>query len=197
MPDPEQPGELPFRPADAILRPESFLPAADGTEVCAFLNPYDARGAASAHSAGEAISMAAGRIGPGVRSAIHVHPALTQITYVTAGRLTARMRDPGESEPSRLEVPTGAAVLTEAGTLLQLCNETDRTVEVLYVSTPAYVLETAADGAIRYEDALILGADWDAPAVAHWNVETATQARSRATARRAEAAGRIAGRTRR
>ena len=185
----------PDRPAGTIFQPGSFLPATDGTEICAFLNPHDARSPAGAHSADAAISMAAGRIGPGVSSAIHVHPALTQITYVTAGTLTVRMRDPDDAVPSRLQVPAGAAALTEPGTLLQLCNETERLVEVLYVSTPAYVLETGPDGAVRYEDALILGADWDAPAVRDWSVDSAASARGQAMARRAEAARRISERT--
>jgi hypothetical protein len=192
MPDPGQPNELPTGPAGAIFRPVSFVPAADGTEVCAFLNPLDARSTFRAHPGGDAIGMAAGRIGPGVRSAIHVHPVLTQITYVTAGTLTVLMREPDEAGPSRLQVPAGSATLTAAGTLLQLCNETDRIVEVLYMSAPAYVLETAADGSIRYEDALMLGTDWDEQAVRDWGVGASEQARRRATSRRAEAAQRIA-----
>jgi quercetin dioxygenase-like cupin family protein len=192
MPDSSQRDELPTRPARAVFRPQSFVPAADGTEVCAFLNPHDARSTSGAHPGGDAVGMAAGRLAPGVRSTIHVHPALTQITYVTAGTLTVLMRNPEETGPSRLQVTAGAAALTEPGTLLQLCNETDRAVEVLYVSTPAYVLETAADGSIRYEDALMLGSDWTAQAVRDWGVGAAAQASREATSRRAEAAQRIA-----
>ncbi|NIP15864.1 MAG: hypothetical protein GWM88_14520 [Pseudomonadales bacterium] len=192
MPEDHPPGDSPALPECVIFQPESFVPAADGTEICAFLNSSDTRSGPLRDPASQAVSVAAGRIGPGVRSAVHVHPVLTQITYVTAGTLTALMRQAGGTEAYRVEVPPGAATRTDCGTLLQLCNETEGTVEVLYVSAPAYILETAADGSVRYEDALMLGEDWDSPAVREWNRDAAEKARSRATSRRAEAARRIA-----
>ena len=194
MPDTRHSRGLPDRPEGIVFHPGSFVRAGDGTEVSAFLNPYDAQSGSAAHPAGQAMSMAAGRVGPGVRSTIHVHPALTQITYVTAGTLTVLTRAPDESGPSRFQVPAGAATVTEAGALLQLCNEEDQPVEVLYVTCPAYILETAADGSIRYEDALMLGEDWEAPGVCGWDTEAAAEARRRATSQRAAAAGRMAAR---
>ena len=151
MPEDHPMGDWPARPESVIFQPESFVLAADHTEICAFLNPYDTRSGPLPDPAAHGVSVAAGRIGPGVRSAVHVHPVLTQITYVTAGTLTALMRDPRGTEAYRVEVPAGAATRTDCGTLLQLCNETDGAVEALYVSAPAYILETAADGSIRDE----------------------------------------------
>ena len=101
MPDIRHPRGLPGQPEGIVFHPGSFVRAGDGTEVSAFLNPYDTQSGSAGLPAGEAISMAAGRIGPGVRSAIHVHPALTQITYVTAGNLTVLTRTPDQSAASR------------------------------------------------------------------------------------------------
>lgn len=132
------------------------MPAPDGTEVDAFLNPADARTARLPGMPDE-FGLAAGRIGPGVTSAIHVHPVVTQVTYVVAGALTVRMRESEGLAPRTCVVGPGEAFVAEPGMPLQFANRTETAVHVLYVTSPAYVT-SGSDG---YEDAVLLD-DWSA-----------------------------------
>jgi mannose-6-phosphate isomerase-like protein (cupin superfamily) len=131
----------------------------DGTTVFPFLSPHDdTSGLGSALF--EGFSMAAGEIAPGTASAIHVLPRSTQVTFVLAGSLTARMQ--GEAAgPYTLRLSPHQACLTAPGERLQLANETDAPVRVLYIVSPAYHFETDAQGAVTHEDAVLLD-DWDA-----------------------------------
>jgi mannose-6-phosphate isomerase-like protein (cupin superfamily) len=108
------------------------------------------------------MSIAAGRIAPGTRSKVHAHPAVTQVTYVVSGDLTVKMKDAGAAQSYVLEVAAGSAVVSEPGALLQLCNETQLNVDVLYIVTPSYVFETGADGQVIYDDSILIAQDWDA-----------------------------------
>ena len=101
--------------------------------------------------------LAAGRIGPGVTSAIHAHPVVTQVTYVVAGELTVRMRESGDAAPRTCVVGTGEALVAEPGMPIQFANRTETAVDVLYVTSPAYVTSSGDD----YEDAVLLD-DWSA-----------------------------------
>lgn len=141
-----------------VFRPGAFVPAPDGTEVDAFLNPADDAGAGPLPTIPEGLGVAAGRIRAGVTSAIHAHPVVTQVTYVVSGRLTVRMRDTDDPEPHELEAEAGEAFVTEPGTPLQLSNDTDEDVRVLYVTSPAYV-RVVEDGRTVYDDAELLD-DW-------------------------------------
>lgn len=58
---------------DGALKPGGFVPALDGTEVDAFLNATDGVPGAFGRSALGNVSVAVGRLAPGVRSAIHAH----------------------------------------------------------------------------------------------------------------------------
>lgn len=139
-----------------VFRPGGFVPAPDGTEVDAFLNPADAR-TARLPGMPEGVGLAAGRIGPGVTSAIHVHPVVTQVTYVVAGELTVRMRESEGVAPLECAVGPGEAVVAEPGMPIQFANRTETAVHVLYVTSPAYVTSDE-DG---YDDAILLD-DWSA-----------------------------------
>lgn len=150
-----------------IFTPLAFQRVADGTEVCAFLNPTDESHDEPAITNPLArvlsgnVSLAAGRIRPGVWSAVHTHPLVAQITYVTAGELSAKMQDPDTAAPYTLRVPTGSAMVTPPGTLLQLGNETPHPVEVLYIVSPSYVRVPGPDGAPDYDDSVPVATDWD------------------------------------
>lgn len=156
-----------------IFTPRTFAFVADGTEVCPFLNDAD-RQQGDQPKPGplpralvENVSVAAGRIQPGVWSSVHTHPLVTQITYVTAGELTAKMQAPESPSPYVLRVPRGSAMVTPPGTLLQLGNQTPRAVEVLYIVSPPYVRTAAGDGDSGYDDSVLVAADWNAVSEAH------------------------------
>ena len=145
-----------------IFSPGKFVTVPDGTEVSAFLNATDSTIGDLPPDVLEGMSIAAGRIAPGTRSKIHAHPAVTQVTYVVSGGLTVKMKDPGEAQPYVLEVAAGSAVVSEPGALLQLCNETEQDVEVLYIVAPSYVFEIGADGQVIYDDSIQIADDWEA-----------------------------------
>ena len=149
----------------------------------------------------DGFGLAAGRIRAGVTSAIHVHPVVTQFTYVASGRLTVRMRAPGQDAPRQFGVERGEAVRTDAGVPVQFANDTDTDVHVLYVTSPPYVsagadvsagakvsagadVSAGAGGATAYEDAVVLD-DW-LPGLSDAD-------RARAAVERAEALGRLGG----
>lgn len=133
----------------------------DGTTVFPFLSPHDDT---SGLGSGlfEGFSMAAGEIAPRTESAVHLLPRSTQATFVLEGRLTARMRGDGAA-PYALRLGPREACLTLPGERLQLANETDAPVRVLYIVSPAYRFEVDSEGRVTHEDAVLLD-DWDDPA---------------------------------
>jgi mannose-6-phosphate isomerase-like protein (cupin superfamily) len=177
-----------------IFRPEKFFTVADGTQVSAILNATDTTLEGGPAAAIDQVSIAAGRIAPGVKSWIHTHPALTQVTYVVAGDLTVKMKDPHQPEPYRLTVPAGSAVASEPGTLLQLHNETSHEVEVLYIASPSYVLETDAHGKVVHEDSILVAEDWDGLGSDQWDAYVTDAAKRKAQGLRADALERIGSR---
>lgn len=171
---------------EGALKPGGFIPALDGTEIDAFLNATDGVPGAFGRGALGDVSVAVGRLVPGMRSAIHAHPVVTQLTYVIAGQLTTRTQGAQDAPPREVMVNVGEALLTEPGNLLELRNDGAEDVRVLYIVTPSYVVERDGDRVI-YEDALLLD-DWRGPLSAATRA-AAREAREAALARLA-AAGR-------
>ena len=163
----------------------------DGTEVSHFLNatdvyqddvPWDALGD---------LSIASGRILPRVHSSVHMHPIVTQVTYVVSGSLTVRMMDAGAAEAYELSVNPGSAVITRPGTLFQLLNDSDAVAEVLHIVTPSYVFEIER-GAVKCDDALIVAANWEDLVAANYDVPALTIRPDEVGTRRAESLRRLA-----
>ena len=175
-----------------IFRPDNFITVPDGTKVSAFLNPTDTAVDGLPRGTLDGMSIAAGEIAAGRRSWVHTHPALTQVIHVTAGELSVKMKDPQESEPYRLEVSAGSAVVSQPGTLLQLRNETEKNVEVLYIVSPSYVFETSKDGQVIHDDSILLAEDWDDIDPEDWDTYATDDARASARAKRSEALARLA-----
>jgi mannose-6-phosphate isomerase-like protein (cupin superfamily) len=175
-----------------IFRPKEFTAVADGTQVSAFLNATDTTPRDEPTAELDQISIAAGRIAPGVKSWIHTHPALTQVTYVVTGTLTVTMKDPREPEPYQLDIPAGSTVVSEPGTLLQLHNETSHEIEVLYIASPPYVLETDPYGEVVHEDSILVAQDWDGLDTDQWDAYASDAAKRKARRLRADALKRIA-----
>jgi quercetin dioxygenase-like cupin family protein len=175
-----------------VFRPGDFFTVPDGTEVSAFLNATDSTIADIPSDVPEGMSIAAGRIAPGARSKIHVHPAVTQVTYVLSGDLTVKMKGATDAQPYVLEAAAGSAVISEPGALLQLCNESEQSVEVLYIVAPSYVLEVDDDGQVVYDDSVLVAEDWSALDPDDWDAYAGEEARRDARAQRVEALDRLA-----
>ena len=152
-----------------IFQARGYTTVPDGTDVSAFLNATDTTQDDVPWGALGEMSIASGRIGPHVHSWVHVHPAVTQVTYLLAGKLTVRMKDTAAVEPYDLPLAVGQAVVVGPGTLFQLRNFSEVTAEVLYIVSPSYVFEKEC-GEVRYDDAIRLTRTWEELAASNYDV---------------------------
>jgi hypothetical protein len=165
---------------------EGFL-APDGTIVYSVLDPAALRRVSGEWM--EELSIALGEIPPHTSSKIHVHPVVTQATWLLSGELILRMKDDRASAPYTLELSPERAVVTQPGTFFQLVNQTSQACRVLYFVTPAFIFEVDAAGEVIYNDALVVQHDWDDLAEMDWLLpelgdwETLRSAREEAVAR--------------
>ena len=113
-------------------------------------------------------SLAAGIIEPKTRSKIHIMPFVTQVTFVRRGTLQVRMKGPHDEKSYSRHVQADQAVLTEAGTFLQLINKGSEPCEVLYILSPAYVFEKSG-GKVVYDDSVVLEESWHSLKSKGWN----------------------------
>lgn len=143
-----------------IFEPRSFITVPDGTEVSAFLNATDASQPNVPWGILGEMSIAAGRIGAGIESWVHVHPAVRQVTYVVSGMLRIRMKNVTTSEEYELLLRGGQAAVVEAGTLIQLSNPGDVPADVLYIVSPSYVFELD-EGKVVHDDAVLVVKSWE------------------------------------
>lgn len=144
------------------------FPVPDGTIVHPVLDPSVLSDAPAQHD--DALSLAVGHVPPHTSSRIHVHPLVTQVTWLLSGRLVVKMKDAVEATPYTLQLAPEHAVLTRPGTFFQLINSTDHACRVLYIVTPAFLFECDDDGNVLYNDAVVLEQDWDELAAADWQV---------------------------
>lgn len=135
-----------------VFEPGKFIAARDGTDIDPFLNPMDAAAGVDLPGVSNRVSVAAGRLLPAVASAIHVHPIVTQITYVVTGCLTVKTVESGQPTPNEFAAEAGAAVVTVPGQPVQFRNDTQADVTVLYIVTPGYVSDDAYDDAVLLDD---------------------------------------------
>jgi mannose-6-phosphate isomerase-like protein (cupin superfamily) len=142
----------------------------DGTKVSPFLNPLDSNEKDLPPEILPGMSIAAGEIPPKVQSKIHVHPLVSQVTWVIEGQLKVWMKGLKESAPYALDLQAQQAVFAEPQTFFQLVNPSHSApVRVLYLVSPAYVFEMKGREVI-YDDAIILAQDWEELAKEKWNV---------------------------
>ena len=97
-----------------VFEPQGFFTVPDGTDVSPFLNATDIKQADVPRGVLGDMSIAAGRVRPGLCSAVHIHPVVTQVTYVVSGRLTVRMKEDGANEFYDLALKPGQAVPDQA-----------------------------------------------------------------------------------
>lgn len=174
-----------------IFEPRGYIKVPDGTLVSAFLNATDATQPDVPWGALGEMSVASGRIEPGVSSWIHIHPAVTQVTYVVSGELIVRMKDPHSPSPYSLEPQPGQAVVSEPGTLFQLRNPYDVVAEVLYIVSPSYVFEMEGEQ-ILHDDSILVAKSWEELEAANYDVPALKIPTYEAVAKRAEAKRRLA-----
>jgi hypothetical protein len=142
-----------------VYRPAGFFPLPDGTRVAPVLNPWDANARGLPPAALPGASVAVGEIPGGGSSKPHLHPIVSQVTWVLHGALRVRMKGVGDAKAYELNVAAGAGVLTEPMTFLQLVNEDPgRVAYVLYIVTPAYIHLPGEGG---YEDAVVFEQTWE------------------------------------
>ena len=139
----------------------------DGTLVSPFLNPMDSKSKLPIDIL-SGFSIAAGTIEPKTSSKIHIMPFVTQVTFVRRGMLQVRMKGPHDEKSYSRRVRTDQAVLTEAGTFLQLINEESEPCELLYILSPAYVFEKSGSEVV-YDDSVVLEESWHSLRSKGWN----------------------------
>jgi mannose-6-phosphate isomerase-like protein (cupin superfamily) len=116
------------------------------------------------------LSLALGEIPPKTVSKIHIHPIVSQLTWVVSGNLKVKMKDHSMDKPYSLELKSEEAAFTEAGTFFQLINEDSETCRVLYIVSPAFLFELDKEGRVLYNDAVVFDEGWkDLPKINNLN----------------------------
>lgn len=154
----------------------------DGTTVYSLLDPAGL--GPSAGEWAEEISVALGCIPPHTASKIHLHPLVTQVTWVIAGQLTLTMKDPAADAPYTVSLAPEQAAIALPGTFFQLINRSETDVRVLYIVTPAFIFEASVDGRVLYNDALVFDEDWGGLAAAGWTLPELNDLEAARTTRR-------------
>lgn len=159
-----------------------FYTVPDGTLVNPFLNPKDIMSDLPWDLL-DGLSVAAGQVNPGIVSDILVHLFVSHVIVLLSGELKIWMKepdDPKERYAVHLKMPTpsgkpgftSAASLVQPGTFLQLDNsEGSEPARVLYLSNPSFLFEPGEteDAEPIYNDAIILGRDWERLEAQNWN----------------------------
>jgi len=174
-----------------VFPPRGYFTVPDGTKVSPFLNPTDIMQKDVPWGSLGEMSIASGIIDHGISSWIHVHPAVTQVTYVVSGTLTVWMKGEDDPAPYRLDLKSGEAAISEPGDLFQLVNETDATVGVLYIVSPSYVFEMVEDK-IVHDDAIRVARTWQELAASDYRAPALEVSKYEAVASRAESMRRLA-----
>lgn len=139
----------------------------DGTVIHSVVDPRSA-GLEGSTWVDEA-SLAVGVVPAGTTSKIHVHPFVTQITWVLSNQLSVKMKDPQSDAPYTLTLIPEQTVVTQPGTFFQLMNTWSKPARVLYIVTPAFLFEADESG-VKYNDAFVLDETWEDLEKTNWKV---------------------------
>lgn len=150
-----------------IYKIENGVVVPDGTMVYEIIGPVQSQAARLPII--EEQSLAYGELDPGEKSAVHVHPIISHLTWVISGTLTVGMKDKRSTEMYYIEVAPMQTVLTEPGTFFQLLNNGDQICKVLYMVSPAFIFEVVG-GNILYNDQIVLDFGWDELAKRNWKI---------------------------
>lgn len=173
-------------------RPRDYFQLPDGTRLSAFLNATDTTRTDIPWNLPGDVSIASGLIEPKVESWVHLHPVVTQTTYVVSGEVRVRVKTATDERPRQVEVGAGQAVVAQPGTLFQITNPGDSPASVLYIASPSYVFELDSDGNLAYDDAVLIAQTWDELERAGYDIPAVNMTPYEAQARRLESTRRIA-----
>lgn len=151
-----------------IYRIEKGIVVPDGTEVFEIIGPVQS--SKTGLPIVEEQSLAFGKLDPGEKSSVHVHPIISHLTWVVSGTLTVGMKDPASKEMYYINVRPRETLLTQPGTYFQLLNNSSDVVEILYIVSPAFIYEVADDGTVLYNDQIVLDMDWEQLALCNWTI---------------------------
>lgn len=138
---------------------EKLFRVPDGTLVSPFLNSKDSKSDLPFDLI-EGFSIAMGKIEAHTNSLIHIHPHITQVTYVLSGGINLKMKGEKDLEPYEVEVKENQAGISNPGELFQLINPYNEDAVVLYIVSPAFVFELK-DNEVIYNDAITLNESWE------------------------------------
>jgi hypothetical protein len=142
-----------------VFEPVLFFPLPDGTWLAPVLSPWDVNARSMGQDALPGASIAVGEIAAASASKPHLHPIVTQVTWLLEGALRVRMKGRQDAAPYELNLAAGQGVLTEPMTFFQLVNPgAARAARALYVVTPAYVYVPGEEG---YDDAVVYEQSWE------------------------------------
>ena len=141
------------------FKPENFFRVPDGTLVSPFLNSKDSKSDLPFDLI-EGFSIAMGRIEANTHSLIHIHPHITQITYVLSGCINLKMKSEKDLEPYEVELKENQAGVSTPGEFFQLINPYSEDAFVLYIVSPPFVFEMR-DMEVNYNDAIILNESYE------------------------------------
>lgn len=140
----------------------------DGTIVHSVLDPRIASRCKSEWV--DEVSLALGVIPANTTSKIHLHPLVTQATWILSGKLTVKMKDPKVKEPYALDLSQEQSVVTKPGTFFQLINSNSKECRVLYIVSPAFIFECGDKGEVLYNDALVIDENWNELSKNNWKI---------------------------
>ncbi|MDH5564798.1 MAG: hypothetical protein OEY91_14400, partial [Nitrospirota bacterium] len=143
-----------------VFKPLGYMTVPDGTQVSPFLNATDSTQENLPLGKLREMSLASGKIAPGVHSWIHHLPLVAQIIYVIEGSLSVVMQELHGQEPYSLHLKFGEAALCERGSFLQLRNESEKMTTVLYMVSPSYVFEQEGEE-VKYDDSVLVAKTWE------------------------------------
>jgi len=131
----------------------------DGTTISSLINPYDCNSENSNFKFDD-LSITTGVIKALSKSKIQVLPFVNQITYILDGQIKAIMKGLNDDNQYEIIAKRDQAFITMKNEFLQLINENDIDVKVLYIVSPSYVFEEI-DGKIIYDDSIIVDYEWN------------------------------------
>jgi len=106
------------------------------------------------------LSLSIGEISPQTKSSIHIHPFVTQVTFVLEGEVVVLSKQFNSLKKSMETLEKDECIITEPNTFYQVENKSQRLSKVLYVVTPSFLFIVNSDGTLKYNDALVLSDDW-------------------------------------
>ncbi len=148
------------------FKPSAFFKIPDDTWISPFLNSNDSMSDLPFDLI-DGFSIAKGKVEGKPTSLIHVHPHVSQVTFVLSGKVVLKMKGMMDRNPYEIALESGNAGVTGKGEYFQIINPHSEECHVLYVVSPAYLFEMD-NSKVIYDDALILIRSWEELEKLNW-----------------------------